>query len=108
MCLHAWPPSRLQYDQQCHSHTAPQRSPEDPTQTTSNQHWQTNETRNSVKISNTKMQTAISKQGRLFIFGREGTVEMETVFGEICARLPSVHQRLRGKSSHSGRTWRRE
>lgn len=60
------------------------------------------------EISNTKMQIAMSKQGRLLIFGREGTVETETVLGEICARLPSVHQRVRGKSSHSGRTWRRE
>jgi len=29
------------------------------------------------------------------ISGREGTVEMETVLGEICARLHSVHQRVR-------------
>lgn len=60
------------------------------------------------ETSNTKMQIAMSKKTkRLLIFGREGTVEMETVLGEICARLPSVHQRVREKSSHSGRTWRR-
>lgn len=63
---------------------------------------------NKELCENTKMQIAMSNQGRLLSFGREGTVEMETVLGEICARLPSVHQRVRGKSSHSGRTWRRE
>lgn len=103
MCLNASPPSRLKHGQQCHSHTTPQRSLEDSTQTTKKQNKELGKTRNKEK-----MQTAMLKQGWLFIFGREGTVETETVLGEICARLPSVHQRVRGKYSHSGRTWRRE
>lgn len=74
---------------------------EDSTQTLANK-------QNKELCENSKMQIAMSNQGRLLSFGREGTVEMETVLGEICARLPSVHQRVRGKSSHSGRTWRRE
>lgn len=91
MCLDASAPSRLQYHQQCHSHTshhsAPWRAPHKQHQTNKNNHL--------GQISNTKMQIAMSKKkrGRLLIFGREGRVETETVLGEMCARLSSVHQR---------------
>lgn len=97
MCLDTSPPSRLHYHQQCHSHTAPQRSLEGPMQTTSNQRWQTNKTTISVQFQTQKMQIAMSKRGRLLIFGHEETVETETVeTGTVLresARLSSVHQR---------------
>lgn len=107
MCLDTSPPSRLHYHQQCHSHTAPQRSLEGPMQTTSNQRWQTNKTIISVQFQTQKNANSHVKKGKAVNFWTRRDSRNRNSARRECTPLLSASE-VREKSSHSGRTWRRE